>query len=187
MDAPSPAGAFASVDRHIEQDWKLESISAFELHDEAFWRVSGTVDGVPFVRLVGFNSGEVRPPLSAEEAEKQAQSLLLAPGAEPLVEWLEEEPDNLEFRGRALPVWRVTFSEPEDLHLYLDPWTGELLARRTDRWRIFDFLWMLHIWDFDTRDNFNHPLLQVLASLGLAVVLGGFVLWALTTPLFRRR
>ena len=70
--------------------------------------------------------------------------------------------------------------------MYLDPWTGDLLARRTDRWRIFDFLWMLHIMDFDTRDDFNHPLLQIAALLGLIVALGGFVLWALTTPVFRR-
>jgi hypothetical protein len=41
--------------------------------------------------------------------------------------------------------------------------------------------------DFDTRDDFNHPLLQVAAFLGLLVALGGFVLWALTTRLFRRR
>ena len=63
---------------------------------------------------------------------------------------------------------------------------GELLARRTDRWRIFDFLWMLHIMDFDTRDDFNHPLLQLAAVLGLIIALSGVVFWAMTTRLFRR-
>ena len=90
-------------------------------------------------------------------------------------------------RGRPLPLWQVRFEQPESLSLYLDPWTGEIVARRTDRWRVFDFLWMLHIMDFEARDDFNHPLLQVAAFLGLVVALGGVVLWALTTPLFRRR
>jgi len=62
-----------------------------------------------------------------------------------------------------------------------------LLARRTTRWRIFDFLWMLHIMDFDTRDDFNTPLLQIAAGLGFVVGLSGLVFWALTTRLFRRR
>jgi hypothetical protein len=34
---------------------------------------------------------------------------------------------------RKLPVWRVDFLEPESLSLYIHPWTGDLLARRTDR------------------------------------------------------
>ncbi len=71
--------------------------------------------------------------------------------------------------------------------MYLDPWTGDVLARRTTRWRVFDFLWMLHVMDFDDRDNFNHPLLQVSAALGLLVALGGVILWALTTRFFRKR
>lgn len=185
--APPPASALVAIDRHLGRDWKFESLSPVSFDGKASWRIEGFTNKVPFVRLVDFESGQVREPLSAEEAKKQAQKMLLEPGDDPSVEWLEEEPANLEFRGRTLPVWRVTFTEPENLHLYLDPWTGELLARRTDRWRIFDFLWMLHILDFDTRDNFNHPLLQIVASMGLVVVLGGFVLWALTTPLFRRR
>lgn len=186
-EAPSPATALAAIDIHLGSDWILESINPVPLEGKAYWRVAGTVDEIPFVRLVGFESGQVRQPLSAEEAGLTARNMLIEKGSDPLVEWLEEEPDNLEFRGRTLPVWRVSFAEPENLNLYLEPWTGELLARRTDRWRIFDFLWMLHIWDFETRDNFNHPLLQVLAFFGLVVVLGGFILWALTSPLFRQR
>lgn len=118
---------------------------------------------------------------------KQSLDWLSVPAKDVAVEWLESEQESLEFRGRQLPVWKVSFSEPESLSLYLDPWTGEILARRTDRWRLFDFLWMLHIMDFDTRDDFNHPLLQVAALLGLIVALSGFVFWALTTRLFRRR
>ena len=92
-----------------------------------------------------------------------------------------------EYRGRVLPVWKVSFDDSESLSLYLNPWTGELLSRRTDRWRIFDFLWMLHIMDFDERDDFNHPLLQVAAFLGLIIALSGVLFWAMTTAVLRKR
>lgn len=182
-----PDRALAAVDRHLGQDWRLESMSLYPSAGKAYWRVEGTAEDTPFVRLVDFETGRVRQPLSAEQALARAQDLLLEPGADPRVEWVEDAPDNMEFRGRPLPVWRVAYSEPENLRLYIDPWTGELLARRTDRWRIFDFLWMLHVMDYETRDDFNHPLLQVAALSGLLVALGGVVLWALTTRLFRRR
>ena len=65
--------------------------------------------------------------------------------------------------------------------------TRDVVAARTTRWRVFDFLWMLHIMDFQSRDDFNHPLLQIAAFLGLVVALGGVALWVVTTSVFRRR
>mgnify|MGYP001825214871 CR=1 FL=1 len=185
--APAPSGTLAAIDDHFGRDWELDSLTLYALDGKLFWRVNGTVDGTSFARLVDFESGAVRGPLSAEQAEARAQYLLSPSGLDPSVQWITEPPPNRELRGRTLPVWRVEFSEPENVRLYLDPWTGELLARRTDRWRIFDFLWMLHIMDYETRDDFNHPLLQTAAFLGLLVTLGGFMLWVLTTRIFRRR
>jgi uncharacterized iron-regulated membrane protein len=181
------SGVFEAVERDRGPGWRLESLSVQERDGEIFWRVGGDGPQGAFVRLVSFNTGELRQPLTADEAVRHARDLLKQEGLDPVAEWMEEEPSNLEFRGRSLPVWRVRFSEPENVHMYLDPWTGDLLAARTTRWRIFDFLWMLHIMDFDTRDDFNTPLLQVAALLGLLVALGGVVLWALTTRLFRRK
>ncbi len=86
-----------------------------------------------------------------------------------------------------MPVWRVDFSTPESLRLYVDPWTAEIVARRTARWRLFDFLWMLHIMDFSERDDFNTPLLQVAAALGLIVALSGVIFWAITARLPGRK
>ena len=103
------------------------------------------------------------------------------------IEWLESTSPGSEIRGRNFPVWKVSFDEPESLNLYLDPWTGEILARRTTRWRVFDFFWMLHVMDFENRDDFNHPLLQVAALLGLLVALSGVIFWAISTTLFRKK
>jgi putative intracellular protease/amidase len=48
---------------------------------------------------------------------------------------------------------------------------------RTNQWRIFDFLWMLHILDFESRDNINNWLLRLFSVLGLVTLLSGYWLF----------
>ena len=85
-----------------------------------------------------------------------------------------------EVRGRPLPLWRVTMDYRGNPVLYFDAYTGELVATRTDYWRIFDFLWMLHILDFDARSDFNQPLLQTTATIALVLVVSGYILFFMT-------
>lgn len=154
---------------------------------EAWYRISGSSGDRSFRRMVHGRTGELRAALDQQAALARADQLLRRPGSGARAEWVEQAPPGSEIRGRDLPVWRVSYSEPESLRLYLDPWTGDLLARRTTRWRVFDFLWMLHIMDFDERDDFNTPLLQVAAVLGLVVAISGLLFWLMTSRLFRRR
>lgn len=81
-----------------------------------------------------------------------------------------------EARGRSAPLWQVQLSGPENPRVYISEQTGEIVAKRTDRWRLFDFLWMLHIMDYDEREDFNHPLLYLTALSALLFTLTGFVL-----------
>lgn len=184
-------GASSEIRRLLEQhfggDWRLSGMKLISVNGQAFWRVEGISGNEPFARLIHPDGKGVVPRLGKQEAGRRARDWLLEPAEPDSVDWVDSTSEGAEFRGRALPVWKVAFDQPESLVLYIDPWTGELLARRTDRWRIFDFLWMLHIMDFDTRDDFNHPLLQVSALLGLLIALSGVIFWALTTRLFRRR
>ena len=78
--------------------------------------------------------------------------------------------------GRQGPLWRVDFDDAEGTAFYLEPRTGEVVTRRSDVWRFYDFFWRLHILDFDEGDDFNHPLLIGLAVLTLPVVITGFIL-----------
>ena len=182
----SPAQVNRELDRHFGPGWELTSLSLLSKGDQMTWRIDGRVDGIAFRRLVVGDGTGVLPVLSAEEAAQAAQGWLLDSAEVQAIEWLESASPGSEIRGRDFPVWKVTFEGPESLNLYLDPWTGEILARRTTRWRVFDFFWMLHVMDFETRDDFNHPLLQVAAFLGLLIALSGVIFWALTTPLFRK-
>lgn len=171
------------------------SSSEIELHEMSFlrrfsldwYRVTARVDGQAYTRLINARDGTLMSPMSRDLALKRAQALLLESQTPLALEWVTTRQPGGEYRGSVLPVWRIVYEEPESLSLYLDPYTGDLLARRTDRWRIFDFLWMLHIMDYDARSDFNTRLLMVASSLGLFVAVSGLVYWTMSSRLFRRR
>lgn len=76
------------------------------------------------------------------------------------------------------PVWQVNYSDEWQTSLYFSPVNGALLKVRSDMWRLFDIVWMLHIMDYDTRDNINNPLLMSFAAAALLFTLSGFaMLW----------
>jgi hypothetical protein len=82
-----------------------------------------------------------------------------------------------EFRGRDLPLFKVTVTKPKKGIVYVDPVTGEIAAIRTKLWRAWDFLWSLHIMDYQERDDFSHWLLRLFSALGVLTVLSGIILW----------
>lgn len=84
-----------------------------------------------------------------------------------------EEPGD--FR-RALPVWQILLDDPDGTRIYVSPDTGQVLARRNDYWRVFDFFWMLHIMDYEDREDFNNPLLIVTTLTSTLFVFTGVIL-----------
>lgn len=81
-----------------------------------------------------------------------------------------------EYRG-ALPAWRVDFDDGANRSLYVAADTGAVTARRSTLWRVFDFLWSLHIMDFKEHEDFNTPLLIGATALGLVVIVTGIVMF----------
>lgn len=182
-----PDQAWSAVAGEVGQGAALNAVTLTAGMGRTWYRFNGTSGDASFVRLVDAHSGELMPFLDERQVRSIAASRLAVDGTVERVELVEQAPPGSEIRGRQLPLWRVSYSEPENLRLYIDGWTGEILARRTTRWRVFDFLWMLHIMDFDERDDFNTPLLQLAAAFGLLVAISGLVFWFMTTSLFRRR
>jgi len=78
-----------------------------------------------------------------------------------------------EYRG-ALPVWRIRFDDARDTTIYISPSSGQIVARRNDIWRLYDFFWMLHIMDYKERMDFNHALLIGASTLALGLAATGF-------------
>jgi hypothetical protein len=91
-----------------------------------------------------------------------------------------------EFREQPLPAWAVRFGDGEGATAYVPAELGQVVRIRNDRWRAFDFLWMLHTMDYAGRDDFNNVILRGFSVLGLVTVGSGFVLFALTSPALRR-
>ncbi len=88
---------------------------------------------------------------------------------------LAEVPD--EARGRQAPLWQVQLKGHENARIYISEQNGDIIAKRTDKWRLFDFMWMLHIMDYDEREDFNHPLLYLTALSAFLFTITGFVLF----------
>ena len=81
-----------------------------------------------------------------------------------------------EYRG-ALPAWRVEFDDGANRSIYVAADTGAVAARRSTLWRVYDFLWALHIMDWRDHEDFNSPLLIIATALGLIVIVTGFVMF----------
>jgi len=81
----------------------------------------------------------------------------------------------IEYRG-PLPVWQVSFDDGPKTRLYLDADTAELRAVRTQLWRIFDFMWMLHIMDYDERNDINNWWLWLCSAAASLFALSGIAL-----------
>jgi len=133
-------------------------------------------------RLVDASSGVLLSPLGREQIVTRAKDIYQGEAQIREVTWITQAPQ--EVAKRPVPMWAVRFDDRADSTLYFSPDSGDLLARRHNLWRWFDFLWMLHIMDYDTRDDVNNTLLRAAAGVGLAFALSGA--W-LVFYSFRRR
>jgi hypothetical protein len=139
-------------------------------------------------RLYDLVSGSQLSPIPAALAQRIAESDHA--GDEPAARVTPVTEASTEYRG-ALPAWRVDFDDGADRALYVAADTGAVAARRSALWRWFDFLWSLHIMDFENHEDFNTPLLIGAAALGLIVIMTGIIMFpsrlGLTGRLRRRR
>ncbi|HEX8568858.1 MAG TPA: PepSY domain-containing protein [Caulobacteraceae bacterium] len=111
--------------------------------------------------------------LTAAEARAVAQAAYTGPGQPVAARFYAKPPQET---GKETPLWRVEFDDPEGTAFYVAPDTGEVVTRRSNVWRFYDFFWRLHILDFKEGDDFNHPLLVALTALTLPVVITGLIL-----------
>ena len=126
-----------------------------------------------------------RPVAPLSEAEIRATATGTYNGKEAIAsaELITEIPG--EIRGRKPPLWRIEFDHWNQPTFYLSPVTGELLTRRHELWRVFDFVWMLHIMDYDERENVNNMLLRAFTWGAVLMALSG--IWLLLYSFHRKK
>jgi len=167
-------------------NWQLATVSPAQLPAQTgvlSLRQRGTMpvyqlDNDGKLQFFSAVDGTALQPLGEAELRIHAQQGYQGSGTIQSATLIDELP--LEARGLPLPVWQVQFSDADNTVFYLDATLGQVLRVRTDNWRLFDFMWMLHIMDYDERDDFNHGLLIASSALALLFTVSGLVLLVLT-------
>jgi hypothetical protein len=88
------------------------------------------------------------------------------------------EPTESELAARHLPAWQIRFADTSNTTLYLSATTGGLVTQRHTAWRFFDFMWMLHIMDYQDRSDITKPWLLAFTVLTLLISISGLMLLA---------
>ncbi|MEQ1687558.1 MAG: PepSY domain-containing protein [Sphingopyxis sp.] len=129
-------------------------------------------------RAADVGTGQILPDVDAALARRIADGALLHPGQVASVRTFAAEAAPLDLR-RERPSWQVEYAD--ELRVYVDRQSGEVLAVRSNQWRWFDVMWGLHILDPVGREDTHHALLIIAAAIAFPSCLIGFAL------LFRRR
>jgi uncharacterized iron-regulated membrane protein len=139
------------------------------------------------VLLADAVTGSIKPPLSKEQSIALAISRFN--GKEPVkdVAYLEHTGGHHEYRASPLPAYSVTFDNAAKTTVYVASELGTVQSFRNEKWRIFDFLWMTHTMDYQSRDNISNYLLRIFSVFGAITVISGFVLYFVSSRRFRRR
>ena len=132
-------------------------------------------------RLADPATGRLLPRLGAADAAKELTARYTGTAKVVGVSRVDADSPPLELR-RAMNGWVVRMSD--DAHFYIDGGSGEIIARRTSWWRVYDLMWGLHIMDLQGREDTHNPWVVSFGALSLGMVLLAIVLLPLT---IRRR
>ena len=123
------------------------------------------------------NQKEQTKMLTTEEAKKIVSLKTTLTPIQSLL--IDEEVRGSEFRGRNLPLYKVMSENEkgEKINVYVDPFSGEVSAIRSLQWRIWDFMWGIHIMDWVERDNIDNLWLKVFSFIALFTSLSGIILF----------
>jgi hypothetical protein len=128
-------------------------------------------------RLADPTTGQLLPRLGAADAAREVMARYTGTAKVVETSRVDSNSPPLELR-RAMDGWRVRLDD--GTHFYVDGGSGEIVARRTKWWRVYDFMWGLHIMDLQGREETNNPWVVTFSALALGMVLLALVLLPLT-------
>ena len=128
-------------------------------------------------------TGRYLKPLSLLEARAAAQAAYAGAGKMEAVRFVAADRNPLELR-RDRAAWEADFDD--GTHVFIDADSGALLAVRTVQWRLYDFMWGLHIMDLETREDTHHLILIAMAALAGIGTIFGLVLLPMASRMKRK-
>ena len=183
----SPSIAIAAI-RAGESVDSLAGVELAQVLGVPTYRIHYFAGGTRRTRLADAATGRLRAPLGRDEAVRIARADFAGDAPVRSVEYLADGDvgGHHEYREQPLPAWAIHFDHGSGATAYVPASLGAVHRVRNDRWRIFDFLWMLHTMDYAGRDDFNNLAIRAASVLALATTLAGFVLFGLTSRPYRR-
>lgn len=142
---------------------------------------------MPTVQLADAVSGRLRGPLTEAEAVEIAKSAFNGDSKVIEVKRLEETSSHHEYRLNPLPAFAISFDHPSRSTVFISVELGTIQKIRNQKWRIFDFLWMMHTMDYEGRDNFGNLLLRTFSIFGLLTISSGFILFYFSSGALRKK
>lgn len=172
--------SISTVTDSLKKANKVDAISQIQMIDilrKTHYQISYLTGEKKHIQLANAQTGELVKPLSEAEAIKVAKGSLITPSAVEKVSYMTTTNGHHEYREKPLPAYAISFGSPNNTTVYVSAEAGTVQSFRNNKWRIFDFLWMLHTMDFENRDNINNWLLRGFSIFGIITLLSGFILF----------
>ncbi|MFC4699224.1 PepSY domain-containing protein [Glaciecola siphonariae] len=133
--------------------------------------------------LQNAETGQALQSLSKAQIEQIALNRIVtdegqAPQKIKSIELLNTLPDyvgSLKLSGKGA-AYEVSFDTWDNLQFYIQAQTGEIITKRHSLWHVFDWMWRLHIMDYDDGENVDNWLLQASSVVALVALCAGVVL-----------
>lgn len=180
----------ASPESILRQFPKVDSIQSLQLIsmlNKPYYNISIYSNGHLEKVLADAGTGRIRPAINKNEAAQIAAASFNGKPAVAKVEYLVTTNGHHEYREKPLPAWAVTFDHPTSTTVYVSAEWGKVESFRNNKWRVFDFLWMMHTMDYKGRDDINNWLLRAFSIFGLLTIFSGFVLFWISSKRGKRK
>lgn len=126
--------------------------------------------------LVSGLSGDILKPLSDKQAAAIAISRVNQPYDVETVTLLRTTDEDTAVGARVRPLWRVEFKGLFAPILYISQDLGTVEYIRHAPWYVFDWLWRIHIMDYQDGEDISNALLVSMTAAGLFACLAGLIL-----------
>ena len=163
----------------LDSTLRIRSVALREINATPYYWVNDRL-------LYNAQTGEKKEEVSEEEALSIASKHMADHLEVAGVTRITSVGKHHEYRERLLPAYVVSYKGDDAIKAYISANDGAFQTVRHRDWRWFDFLWMTHTMDYESRDDINNWLLRAFSVLGLITVLSGFVLWYISSPTLRK-
>ena len=164
----------------------LKSLQIANIFDTPYYQITFYNGKRIKTILANTLTNQIRLPISENEAIMIAKNSLNVKSNLKSIEYINSTNGHHEYREKPLPAYAVSFEGNANTTVYVSAELGTVQTYRNNRWRVFDFLWMLHVMDYQNRDNINNWFLRIFSVIGLITLSSGFILFGLTQKLPRK-